>query len=116
LRNCGSTARGHGQRTAEVGAHLSVELLGRQLLEEAGDEARGVVDQHVDATEALDSGGDGLLGLLRVGDFETGDEEVVVLADDGGDSLGVAAGGHDVVPGGQCRLRRTRRPCPGRRR
>ena len=35
---------------------LALHLLGRQLLEEAGVEVAGVVDEDVDAAEALDGG------------------------------------------------------------
>ena len=74
---------------------------GRQLLEVAGIEAGGVVDQHVDAAEAVDGRLDRRLGVLRAGDVELDDEQVVGLAEGLGDGVGVAAGGDDVVAGGQ---------------
>ena len=43
---------------------LALHLLGRQLLEEAGVEAGGVVDEHVDAAEAVDGRLDRGLGVL----------------------------------------------------
>jgi hypothetical protein len=59
------------------------------------------VDRHVDATEPRDRRGDGPLGALRVGDVQLGDEQVLPLADRRADGVRVAAGGDDVVTGGQ---------------
>ena len=76
---------------------------GADLLEEAGVEVAGVVDQHVDPAEPLDGGVDGGLRAGGVGDVERDGQQVVVRTDRGADPLGVAAGGHDRVPGGQGR-------------
>ena len=92
---------GDGHRTDQGRGDLPVHLLGRELLEEAGVEARRVVDQHVDAAEALDGRLDGGLCVLAAGDVELGDDQVVCVAERLGDGGGVAAGGHDVVAGGQ---------------
>ena len=55
---CSSHDRQHGtrdvHRTDEARPELKVHLLRRQLLEVAGVEAGGVVDQHVDPAEAID--------------------------------------------------------------
>ena len=92
---------GDVHRADQARGDLPVHLLGRELLEEARVEAGGVVDEHVDAAEALDSGLDRRLGVLRAGDVEPDDEQVVRVADGLGDGVGVAAGGHDVVAGGE---------------
>ena len=92
---------GDVHRADQARGDLPVHLLGRELLEEARVEAGGVVDEHVDAAEAVDSGLDRRLGVLRAGDVELDDEQVVRVADGLGDGVGVAAGGHDVVAGGE---------------
>jgi hypothetical protein len=88
-------------RADQARRELSLELLGRQLLEVAGVEAGGVVDQHVDAAEALDRRPDRHLGIVRARDVELGDEQVVRGAERRGDGVGVAAAGDDVVAGAQ---------------
>ena len=50
---------GDVQRTEEVGLHLRAELGVADLLEVAGVEVAGVVDQDVDAPEPLDGRVDG---------------------------------------------------------
>ena len=94
---------GHRHRAEQVGLDLRAHLLGRELLEEAGQEAAGVVEQHVDTAEAVDGSGHGVLGAVGVGHVEGGDEQVLVRADGRAHGVGVAAGGHDVVTGGQGR-------------
>ena len=47
--------------------------------------------------------GRGVLGAVGVGHVEGGDEQVLVRADGRAHGVGVAAGGHDVVAGGQGR-------------
>jgi hypothetical protein len=76
-------------------------LLERQLLEVTRIEIAGVVDQHVDGAEPVDGRLDRRLDLLPAGDVELDDEQVVGLADGLGDGVGVAAGGDDIVAGGQ---------------
>ena len=88
-------------RADERRCDLPVHLLGRELLEEAGVEAGGVVDERVDAAEAVRSRLDRRLGVLRVGDVEPDGEQAVGVADGAGDGVGVAAGGHDVMAGGE---------------
>ena len=94
---------GDRHRPEQVGLDLRAHLLGGELLEEAGQEAAGVVEQHVDTAEALDGNGHGVLGGVGVGHVKDGDEQVLVLAEGRADGVGVAAGGHDVVAGGQGR-------------
>src|SRR6266571_5418848 len=66
-----------------------------QLLEVAGIEVGGVVDQHVDAAEALDGGLHHCLGVGTAGDVELDDQQVVRLADGIRHGVGVAAGAGD---------------------
>jgi hypothetical protein len=49
-------------------------LLGCQLLEVAGVEAGGVVDQHVDAADAVNGRLDRRLGVLGARDVELDDQ------------------------------------------
>ena len=53
---------GDVHRAEQALGELALHLLGRELLEEARVEAGGVVDQHVDAAEALDRRLDRRLG------------------------------------------------------
>jgi hypothetical protein len=92
----------HGPNEAH--RQLALDLLGRQLLEEASLEAGGVVDQHVDAAEAVDRRLDRRLGVLRAGHVELDDEQLVGLADGLRHGLWAAAAGNDVVAGHQRRL------------
>jgi hypothetical protein len=87
----------HGHRADQAHRKLALDLLGRQLLEETRLEAGSVVDQHVDAAEALDRGLHGRLGVLRAGHVELDNAQIVGLADGLRHRVGVAAGGHDVV-------------------
>ena len=70
----GSHDREHGagdvDRAEQGGLDLGPEVVGGDLLEEPGVEAAGVVDQHVDASEPLDRGGDRGVGVRGVGDVE----------------------------------------------
>jgi hypothetical protein len=79
-------------------------LLGGDLLEEPGVEVAGVVDQHVDAAEPVDGSRHGRLGRGRVGHVELHGQEVIVLTQGRGDTLGLAGGGDHRVAGRQCRL------------
>ena len=102
----GAHDRQHGagdvQRAEQVGLDLRPEVLGGDLLEEPGVEVAGVVDQHVDAAEPFDGGLHGRLGVGGVGDVELDDQQVVVPRRRPGlTRVGVAAGGHDRVAGGE---------------
>src|SRR5205823_2246117 len=92
---------GDVHRAEKARGDVTLHLLRRQLLEEPGVEAGGIVDQHVDAAEAVDGRLDRGLGVLRAGDVELDDEQIVRVADCLRDGVGIAAGGHDVVAGGQ---------------
>ena len=97
--------REHGagdvHRAEQVRLDLGAHLRGADLFEVAGVEVAGVVDQHVDATEPLDRRIDGRLGRGGVGDVERHRQQVVVLAERGGDGVGVAGGGNHRVAGGE---------------
>ena len=72
---------GDVQRAEEVGLHLRPELPGTDVLEVARVEVARIVDEDVDAAEALDrslSGGNRGAG---VGDVERDGEQVLVLTD-----------------------------------
>ena len=68
---------------------------GRKFLEESRDEVASVVDEHVEASEAVHRSLDGRLGLGGVRDVQADDEEVLVVTERLLDHIGVAAGGHD---------------------
>ena len=53
---------------AQVERQLQVDVLGLELVDRAADPQAGVVDEDVEAAEALAVGGDGGGDLLRVGD------------------------------------------------
>ena len=59
-----------------LAANCWPNLLRRQLLEVAGVEAGGVVDEHVDATEAVDGGANRGLGVGGAGDVERYSQQV----------------------------------------
>src|SRR5213592_4130964 len=88
-------------RADEERPQLPVDLLRRQLLEVAGKEVAGVVDQHVDAAEPLNGGPSRRLGVCAVGDVQLDDQQVVRLSHSLCYSVGVPTGGHDRVAGGQ---------------
>jgi len=58
-------------RADEERPQLQVYLLRRQLLEVAGKEVAGIVDQHVDAAEPVDSGPHGRLGIGAAGHVQS---------------------------------------------
>jgi hypothetical protein len=95
---------GHVQRPEQGGLDLGPEVLGGDLLEEAGLEVAGIVDHHVDAAEPLDGCLDGRLGGGGVGHVERNCEEVLVLALGGGDLVGVASGADHRMAGCECGL------------
>ena len=101
LAHHGQDGAGDVHRAEQADGELALHLLRRELLEEARVEAGRVVDQHVDGAEALDRRLDRRRDLLGVGDVERHDEQVLGLAEGGGDGVGVAAGGDDVVAGVQ---------------
>jgi hypothetical protein len=92
---------GHVHGADEAHPQLALDLLGRQLLEEPRLEAGGVVDQHVDAAEAVNGRLNRRLGVLPAGHVERDDEQRVGLAEGLCHGGRVAAGGHHVVAGGQ---------------
>ena len=71
------------------------------LFEVAGVEVAGVVHKHVDPPKPFDRCGDGGVDGSGVGDVERHGDQVVVVAEGGGDGVGVAGGGHDSVAGGE---------------
>jgi hypothetical protein len=94
---------------------LPLDLLGGEFFEVAAAEVGGVVDQYVDAAEALDRGPRRGLGLGGAGDVEPDDQQVVRLPDGSGDRVGVAAGGDDPVPAASAALAKSTpmpRPAP----
>jgi hypothetical protein len=98
----GQDGAGDVHRAEEVGLELLAHLRGRDLLEVAGEEVPGVVDQDVDAAEAVDGGLRGGLGVLGAGDVEPGGQQVVLWPAQGLlDLVGAAAGGDDLVAGGE---------------
>ena len=92
---------GDVHRADERRRELALHLLRRQLLEEAGVEVAGVVDEDVDASEALDCGLDRGLGVGVAGDVELDREQVVGLADGLRHRIGVAPGRDDGIAGRQ---------------
>ena len=64
LAHDGQDGAGDVHRADQARGDLPVHLLGRELLEEARVEAGGVVDEHVDAAEAVDGGLDRRLGVV----------------------------------------------------
>jgi hypothetical protein len=103
LAQDGQDRPGDVEGAEEVGLHLGAHLIGAECLEEARVEVAGVVDEHVDAAEALDGGRGRGVGRGGVGDVEGEGEQVVVRADGVGGALRVAAGRHDGVARGECR-------------
>ena len=72
---------GDVDRPEQGGLDLGAERLGRHLLEEAGLEAAGVVDQHVESAEPLHGRVHGGRGGGGVGDVEVDGQQVVVLTE-----------------------------------
>jgi hypothetical protein len=62
-------------------------------------EVGGVVDQHVDTTEAIDGGLHRRLGVVGIGDVELGDQQVVGGAEGFGDCVGLTPRGDDGLAG-----------------
>src|SRR6266699_5681053 len=88
-------------RPDEERPQLPVYLLRRQLLEVAGKEVAGIVDQHVDAAEPVDGGPRRRRGVGAVCDVQLEDQQVTRLSHGLGYGVGVPAGGHDGVTCGQ---------------
>jgi hypothetical protein len=65
---------GDVHRADQARRDLPLHLLGRELLEVASVEAGGVVDEHVDAAEAIDGRTDRSLGVLGAGYVQLGDQ------------------------------------------
>jgi hypothetical protein len=100
LAHHGQDGAGDVHRADQSRRDLPLHLLGGRLLEVAGVEVGGVVDQHVDAAEALDGRLDRRLGVLWAGDVELDHQQVVRLAERSPDGVGVPAGGDDGLAGG----------------
>ena len=92
---------GDVHRADEARRQLPLDLLRRQLLEVARVKAGGVVDQHVDAAEPVDSGPHRRLGIGAAGDVQLDGQQVVRLSQRLGHALGVPAGRHNRVAGRQ---------------
>ena len=92
---------GDVHRADEARRQLPLDLLRRQLLEVARVKAGGVVDQHVDAAEPVDSGPHRRLGIGAAGDVQLDGQQVVRLSQGLGHAVGVPARGHDRVAGRQ---------------
>ncbi len=75
-RSIGRTARVTFIGPMEAGRDLPFHLLRRQLLEVPRVEAGRIVDQHVDAAEALDCGSHRRFGLGRTGDVQPDGQQV----------------------------------------
>jgi hypothetical protein len=114
LAHDGQDGAGDVHRPEEVDGELALHLLGRELLEVARIVVPGVVDEHVDAAEAVDGRLDRRLGVLAAGDVELDDEQVIGLTERRCDGVRVAAGGNDVVACGERRLGEINpHPAPG---
>jgi hypothetical protein len=65
---------------------------------------RGVVDEHVDAAEALACGRDRRLRILRVGDVDLNDEQVIGLTERRRDGARVAPAATTLWPAASAAL------------
>ena len=97
----GEHGAGDVHRAEQGGLDLRPDVCGAELLEEPGVEVAGVVDHHVDAAEPVEGRLDGGFGGGGVGDVERDGQQVLVLAQGGGDAVGVAGGGDHGVAGGE---------------
>ena len=82
----------------QVRFDLCAEVLRRDLFEEPRIEVAGVVDEHVDAAEAIHDRGDRGLRLIRTRHVELDDKHIVSGSKRGGDGPGVSARGNDGGP------------------
>jgi len=80
---------------------LGADLLGAQLLEEAGEEVARVVDQNINSAKLCDSGIDGRLRILWTGDVEFDCQQAFVIAHRSRDLRSIAARGDDGVASAQ---------------
>ena len=84
----------------EVGVDLGAEVVGVDVLDRGEVRVAGVVDDDVDAAEALAAGGDRGLRGGGVGDVEGEGEDLVgVGGDEVVELLGPAGGGDELVAG-----------------
>src|SRR5712671_520380 len=90
---------GDVHRAYEARRQLALDLLQRQLLEVSGIKAGSIVDQHVNATEPVDSGPHGRLGIGAAGDVQLDGQQVARLAQDPRHGSAVPAGRHNRVTG-----------------
>jgi len=91
----------HVHRSNEACCQLPVDLRRCQFLEVAGIEAGGVVDQHIDAAEAVDGRPYRGLGVRRARDVQRDGEHVARRAQHPGHSIAVSTGSHHRMAGGQ---------------
>ena len=80
LRITGRTARVTFIGPMRLARQLPLDLLRRQLLEVARVKAGGIVDQHVDAAEPVDSGPHRRLGIGAARDVQLDGQQVVRLS------------------------------------
>jgi hypothetical protein len=80
---------------------LLLDLLGRQLFEVAGLEVARIIDQHVDAAEAVERNPNDRLRIGAVRDVQLDDQQIVRRTQGLGDGAGVPPGRHDRVAGGE---------------
>jgi hypothetical protein len=95
---------GDVHRAEQGGLDLGAEVLRADLLEEPGVEVARVVDEDVDPAEALDGRLHGRLGVVRAGDVQLDDQQILGLADGLGHRVGVTAGRDDSIPSGKRRF------------
>lgn len=105
---------GDVHRPDQTGGELVVDLRRGQLLEVAAVEVRGVVDQHIDASEPLHRGLHRRLGVGRPGDVQVHDQQILGVPDRCQDSLGTPAGGHHGMTGSERGLREVDSHAPSR--
>ena len=92
---------GDVHRAYETRRQLPLHLLRRQLLEVAGVKAGGIVDQHVDAAEAVNSGPHCRLGIGAASDVQLDGQQVIRLSQGLRHAVAVPARGHNCVAGRQ---------------
>ncbi len=92
---------GDVHRAEQQRIELIADLLGAQLLEEAGEEVSRVIDQNVNSAKLRDSGIDRRLRIVWIGDVEFGCHQAFVIADCCRDLRRLAAGGDNGMAGCQ---------------
>ncbi|MCY1524804.1 hypothetical protein D9M68_597580 [compost metagenome] len=84
---------GNVEQAEDVGRVDALDFGGAGFLHRAEDAVAGVVQQDVDAAEALDALGDRRMGLALAGHVKAHGQQVGVFAQAGDDILGFARGG-----------------------